>query len=134
MFEKMVEQFKEYSELKDYAESQYKTIFKQSQEITKLQEEVNKLNNLIKQSNIDANPDLLKDFKDLTDQEIICKKQLETLRSKALEGELTLEETKKAEIYTKLLLSIDSSRKQPKSPFKMLTEQELINLAENGTD
>lgn len=136
MFDKIISQFKDLSDYRDYAESQYNTIIKQSKEITVLQEEVSKLNNLIKNFNVSIDPDSIPEqFQGLADQEIICKQQLQNLRDAALKGDLTLEECKKAEIYTKLLLSIDESKKKViASPFKKLTEEELIQLAENGTD
>jgi uncharacterized membrane-anchored protein YhcB (DUF1043 family) len=133
---KMAEQFKDFAELKEFADSQNKTIIKQSQEITMLQDEVKKLNQLLSSSNKDIDPaTLAKEFKDLNDQQIICVKQLQMFRDKALLEELSLEECKKVDTYSKLLLAIEASKKQtPKSPTKDYSEKELLELLENGTE
>jgi len=50
-FEKMVEQFKEYGELFNYAEAQYKTIIELSKKINKIEEENNHLKELLEKNN-----------------------------------------------------------------------------------
>lgn len=131
--DQMMQQFKTDTELKAYAEAQYMTILEMSKKIQKLEEDNLHLKKMLEKSV----PILEEDKKDLlifpagtTNEEIICSIQLGKLKELSMERELTLEETKKTEIYSKILLSLrnktDDSKKQ--APTEALSTADLLNL------
>lgn len=106
---KMIQDIKDFDELQSYANAQYNTLIAQSKKIHKLQEEIEKLTVQVeqaKQQSVVSNA--LDTSKDLTsDAETICLIQLALLNGKSMNGELTLEETKKVETFSKVLLSLN---------------------------
>lgn len=118
--ESMLEEFKDVVELQTFARSQYKTIIEQSKEIQKLKEEVKHLQDLLAQTN----PLEIGQKKEeesntsfgSSDPEIIARTQLALLKKTSMGGlELTLEESKKVQIYTDVLLKVTNTKPSDES-------------------
>lgn len=105
--DKMGLEFKEFAELKKFAEAQQKTILQLSKQVKEKDEEVKHLKKLVESTTpiIQTEDKKILNTED-NDQEFICRMELKKLRDISLERELTLEEAKKVDIYTKLLLSL----------------------------
>jgi hypothetical protein len=128
--DEMARQFKDFADLKAYSQAQYRTIVEQSKKIHALEEEVVHLRKLL-----EAGSPLVKDpskkieiYTDVTDQEAICRIELKKLKDLSLERDLTLEEAKRTEIYTKLLISLSEKSKSLVEPTKRLNDSELLAL------
>jgi phenylalanine-4-hydroxylase len=130
--DKMLEQFKDFAELQVYAQSQYKTIISSSQKIKKLEDEITHLKKLIESGNIvDISSE--KKYSELltsSDEETISKIELNKLKHVSFERELTLEETKKVDIYSKILATIRGQQKTFDATSKKMDESELLKLVD----
>lgn len=114
-------------ELQAFCEAQQKTIIELSKKINKLDEEKKHLEILL----LEATPITYDLTKDSSDEELICRTQLKTLADKCLNGvELNLEETKRVDTYTKLLLTINQSKKKTPASIK-LDEKDLLSVLDN---
>jgi hypothetical protein len=127
----MLGQFKEVGEITAYAQAQYQTILSLSKKITELEEKNTSLEaQLLNTSPINKNPDeesklIISD----TDEETICRIELKKLRDRSISGiELTLEETKRVEIYTKLLLAISEKKKKSENIANPIDDSKLMEL------
>lgn len=121
--DKMAEQFKSFAELQAYSSAQYQTIISLTQKINDLETKNKQLEEMLMNSTpiVKENSSELQLLSQGTDEETICRIQLKKLKDKCLEGEeLTLEETKRAEIYAKLLLAFRTGDKKGQ---ESLTEQ-----------
>ena len=132
-FDLMLGEFKEVAELKVFAESQFKTITELNRKLKALEEEKEHLKKLLEQST----PLLIEDKKnflgfdlDISNEEIICLRQLAMLKEISMERQLTLEETRQCEIFSKILLNLKSAPKTIKVDSKNLSEKELLALVE----
>lgn len=131
---KIIDELGSIEEAKDFAEAQYYTLISQSKKIKSLEDTIDEYTKKIQKLETEA---LVHEVNsstnlDASDAESICMIQLKLLRASAMDRELTLEETKKVETYTKTLLLIkgksveDKPNKQDTS--KMTTAQ-LLKLA-----
>lgn len=101
---KLIEEITNFEDLKSFATAQYNTMIIQAKKIQKLDEQLaaaqlqldKKTNEVTAYSSLDKN-------NDNNDAETTCLVQLAVLKGKAMLCELTLEETKKVEIYAKTL-------------------------------
>lgn len=133
--QKIVDTFTEIEDLREYSNSQYKVIVSQSKKISELERKLESTESKLaksEQTNT-VNGALVIDQTGGTnsDGETICMIQLALLRAAAMNGELTLEETKKVEIYVKTLQVIKgkgTEDKKPKDTGRALTNDELIAL------
>lgn len=132
---KTLDTFTDMADLKEYSNAQYKTIVAQSKKISELErkleivevklekaEQVNTVSGALNKDQTGGSDD---------DGTTICLVQLALLRAASMEGELTLEECKKAEIYVKTLQAIRgkaSDDKKPKDSGQALTNEQLIAL------
>lgn len=115
----LTKEFNDLMEANMFAKAQHNTIVSLSKKIQKLEEEKTHLEKLLASSTplipsektnslIQSNMGgILTD-----DEESICRMQLRKLRDKSLLDELTLEEAKRVEIYTKILIA---KANQPKT-------------------
>lgn len=115
--DKMSIKFKEFSELQMFAEAQQKTIISLTKKLNEKEDEIKHLKKLIEGAvpllPSSESQSIIINLAD-TDEKNICKLELNKLKKLSLDRELTLEEAKKVDIYSKLLLAIDS--KAPKAP------------------
>lgn len=127
----ITEQFKNFTELQAFASSQYKTIIELSKRINNLEEKNEQLQKLLDQS-IPKEPSLQAKslvVANASDEEIICRYELRKLKEKSESNdELTLEESKRVDIYTKLLQILSGKKEAPAKPTEKLTPEQLMGL------
>jgi|CXWK01.1.fsa_nt_gi ABC-type uncharacterized transport system ATPase subunit len=136
MFDEMIKEFKEFGELKSFAESQMKTIQELSKRIVTLEQERDHLKHIL-----ETTTDLLEKPKILlfenynNDEEVIAKQQLAMLKQRSDTSELTLEETKKVAEYSKILRELGQKKDNKKEiEVKALSDDELLKLLNEPTD
>lgn len=114
---------------KMHIQAQHNTIVQLSKEIQKLKEKNRQLELLISQQTpVVGNTDT-PEYKmnlDMDDEETICRLQLKKLRDKAMISELTLEEAKRVEIYTKIIMSKENQPKKLVVESKSITPEQLM--------
>jgi len=134
--DKMLEQFKDMASLQKYAEAQYKTILSLSKRVKVLEEENVELKDLLEKST----PLLNEEKKNFTvynveassDEEMIAKVQLARMKEISMDRELTLEEAKRVEIFTKIL-STKGNNSSNTVNIQKLNNDDLLKLLENDT-
>jgi hypothetical protein len=133
--QKIVDTFTEIEDLREYSNSQYKVIVSQSKKISELERKLesteSKLAKSEQKGTITNALSADQTGGSNSDGETICLIQLALLRASAMNAELTLEETKKVEIYVKTLQVIKgkgTEDKKPKDTGRALTNDELIAL------
>lgn len=109
---KLIEDFTDFEDLKKYSTAQYNTLIAQSKKIHKLQEELENLKIDLQKKTMESKAYSSLDTSNgpVNDAETTCLVQLAVLKGKAMLCELTLEETKKVEIYAKTLNLIRSKK------------------------
>jgi hypothetical protein len=129
-FDKIVGQIKDMAELQAYADAQYKTIVDLNKKINELKDKNQSLEQVV--SALPAKAPNVVEFPSLhiSAEEEICLKQLELLRQSSNLGSLTLEEARKVEIYSKILLQIRSNMKDVDGKFKKMSTDELLKLTQ----
>ncbi|NBW58363.1 hypothetical protein EBR43_11425 [bacterium] len=133
--EKMLDEAKDLAELRVFSEAQQKTIVKLSKKNKELEDEISHLKKLLETtapiiSNNEAVPSVSADKFLTTDQEAICRMQLNRLKEVSYERELTLEEAKRVEIFSKIINVLENSPKTIKVETKNLDNKELLSLIE----
>lgn len=133
---KTILQYKEMSQLQQFAEAQSSTIIQLSKKLKKLEEERDHLKQLLESSvpilKDDSKPELGQKFL-TSSEESICVMQLEKLRDISIGRELTLEEARRVEIFSKVLSASRNSPKVIEFKTKNMSNEELLALVE-GTD
>lgn len=131
--DKMIEKFKTTTELKTYCGVQFKTITNLTKKLKEKEEEVIHLKTLLEKNVQLMTVNESNVLVDSTDEEQICRTQLRRLRDLSMARELTLEESKKAEIFVKLLLNqINVKDDADEGNVKSLSTAELIKLVDDG--
>lgn len=113
--DKMSKQFKDITELQSYCDAQYQTIISLSKKINELEGKNRSLEQMLSNGTpiVREVPQEIQLLSKGTDEETICRLQLKLFKDKVLDGEeLTLEETKRVEIYAKLLIAIKTGDKK----------------------
>lgn len=136
----MINSFKDPEQLKALCDSQYKTIIELSKKIQELEQENKTLKDDSKlkaafTGNVLKLPEKEGEIVKLakTDQEVICTMQLFHIKNNALNRELTLEEARKVEIYSKILATLNSKDGSKDAEFKKLSDDDLLKELQNGT-
>lgn len=132
--DKMLDQFKDMASIQKYADAQYKTILSLSKRIKVLEQENIELKDLLEKSTPLLNEEK-KNFSAFqveasSDEEMIAKVQLARMKEISMDRELTLEEAKRVEIFTKIL----NNKSQDQSytiHTKKLNNDELLMMLEN---
>lgn len=110
--------FKDYAELKTFAESQYKLILELSKKINKLEQEKASVEKLLKEVDKEAKKEIIREQNKgkapISDEEQICIDQLKLLNEMSTGIELNMEQSKKVEIFTKLLLALRAKTPEEK--------------------
>lgn len=131
--DQLTEQFKTMEELKFFCESQFKQILQLSKKIKDLEDKNSDLvakskeNKALSIVNIDNTSSSNLGLKD--DAEVIAQIQIKMLKEQAYGRELTLEETKKLEIFNKILKQPVEKDKPIKIDAKVLKEEDLLKAA-----
>jgi len=133
----MFEETKELADIRAFSEAQQKTIIQLTKKVKQLEEERDHLKKLLESTAPiiqTANNTLVQTEKFLTsDQEAICRVQLTKLRDIALDRELTLEETKKVEIFSKIITVLENAPKTIKIDTKSIESNDLMGLLEDSS-
>lgn len=123
-----------FQSLQEYSDSQFHLISKLNEKVARLESENKSLKTML-ESNL---PSLGFNTTDLSigisSEQLICETQLVMLKDVAVTRNLTLEEAKKFQIFTDILLKVKASKK-PGDEFGVarLTDDELIHLVQvNG--
>ena len=125
-FDNLTKEFKTIAEYKNFAQAQNETILELSKKIHNLEEE-------IRNQKIEKKEVISLDTS-ISNEEMICLTQLRILNESSRERELTLEEAKKVDIFTKILSQINSQKEKGTSDEAgLLSSEELLKIVENGT-
>lgn len=130
--------FTDIAELQAFCEQQHRTIMELTRKIDKLTEKKEHLENLLQQQT----PTLVGEYSPIVQanrideayEENICRMELKKLHDISLSMPLTYEETKKVDIYTKLLLAISQKPKGQLIDTKKKGTDELLKLVSNDDD
>lgn len=125
--DKMAAKFKDLAELQQYCNSQYQLIIELSKKVNSIEEERDQLKKLLKDGN-SVTPVLTAEAAKYSDEEAICRAQLRILREMSNDRDLSLEETKKVEIYTKLLTSLTTNKPEEKPRVQDFSNENLLTL------
>lgn len=134
-FDKMLEQFKDMGSLQKFADAQQKTIQALTRKLKVLEEE-----NIELKERMDSLPEQqavskiiqLDDLSYGSDEEVISKIQLARLKETSMERELTLEEAKRVEIFSKIVANKEKN-KTFDATAKRLDNADLLKMIENDT-
>lgn len=132
---KLIENYKTYEELTFFVESQFKQILNLTKKIKELEDQNTKLKTEKKLAVVPNDapvPGTTPNLKVLDDAKTVSQVQLRMLKDIAFERELTLEETKKLEIFNKILNQAVDKDKPLKVDAKVLKDDDLIKLIENS--
>jgi hypothetical protein len=118
-----------FNELQHYSDSQFKVIKELQGKISQLQAENSSLKTMIEQNlpSLSLDADFILG---VSNEQLICETQLLLLKNKAVIAELTLEESRKFQIFTDILQKIKT--KDPnavENTVKKMTPAELIAIA-----
>lgn len=126
--DEMLEQFKDFASLQKFAEAQQNALQTLSKKVKQLEEENSQLK--LQQ---DTTPKSMIQIDDLgygSDEEVISKIQLARLKEVSMERELTLEEAKRVEIFSKIILSKEKNKTFDFSA-KKVDSTDLLKMIEN---
>lgn len=136
--EEMMKSFASMAELKSFAEQQHKTILELTKSIDKLRAKNKQLEDLLQQKTPalvgEYTPIVTAGTVDEAHEENICRMELKKLHDLSLERALTYEETKKVDIFTKLLLAINQRPKGELINTKKKDTDELLKLVASNDD
>jgi hypothetical protein len=118
---------KQFSELQNYSDSQFKSIVELKKQVKKLEEENASLKKMM-ETNL---PVLSFDGLGVSNEQLVCETQITILKDKAITRELTYEEAKKFAIFTEVLESLKKSSKNSDINVQKLSDEELLKLMES---
>lgn len=107
----------------DKMSKDFKQLAEFQERIQKLEEENKQLKTQLEDSISKFDIDIMS-----SSEEAICKTQLERLQSNSLQRELTLEEARKVEIYSKILIVLSEKMRSNKSISKDIKDDDLLAL------
>lgn len=141
-FDKMVSQFKDMASLQGYCNAQYATITELGRQVNVLKEEKASLEKLLKDTvpslpvgmpvntSVSGSCNIIEFPKYVVSpEEEICLQQLHILNSISKNRELTLEEARRLEIYSKIIISLKNAVKDIETPSQQLSNEDLLKLA-----
>lgn len=134
---KTIAQYREMSQLQQYAMAQEQTLLQMGKKLKKLEEERDHLKELLESSvpilKDDSKPPLGEKFLS-SSEESICVMQLEKLRDISSARELTLEEARRVEIFSKVLSASRNSPKVIELKTKHMSNEQLLAIVEGTSD
>ncbi len=131
MNEEAEKEFNSYAELSVFSAAQHETITKLNFKINQLQEKATHLEKLLAENSIIVGDEQnLKDmFLSCSDPEAISRCQLKLLRDRAIQQELSMEECKRVEIYSKIIDTVELKKKdRMKNVTESKSDAELLML------
>lgn len=118
---------KQFSELQNYSDNQFKSIVDLKKQIKRLEEENASLKKMMETSL----PSITFDGLGVSNEQLVCETQITILKDKAITRELTYEEAKKFAIFTEVLESLRKSSKNSDINVQKLSDEELLKLMES---
>lgn len=132
----MLDEAKDLAELRVFSEAQQKTIIKLTKKNKELEEEITHLKKLLETTvpviSTESSPAISAEKFLTSDQEAICRMQLNRLKEVSYERELTLEEAKRVEIFSKIINVLENSPKTIKVETKGIDSKDLMSLIEHN--
>lgn len=126
MSDKMINTFKNLEDLQAFAKAQQKTLIELTKKNKNYEDEIKHLKKLLEGA-VPVINDRPVDFSS-NDEESIAREQLFLLKQISKEKELTMEEARKVEIYSKILSTLKGKPKDINGSSKQLSEGELLTL------
>jgi hypothetical protein len=125
----MSDDLQKYAELQAYSAAQQRTILELNRKLNAMEQENVKLKKSLASVDLENKKTEDKEIRiNVTDEQAICEMQLNILRDRSIEGELTLEEAKKVELFAKLLLQLRNPKEKPEEKVKEMDSQELLKF------
>jgi hypothetical protein len=119
-----------FQELQKYSDSQFHLVNKLREDIARLESENKSLKIMIEQNLPSIGLQVGDVSLGISNEQLICEVQLNMLKDLAVGRSLTLEETKRFEIYTKILKDIKSGNKNAVDiNIQKMSDEELIKAA-----
>lgn len=126
----LIQEMKDMSELQEFTEKQYKTILELNRKVTELNIEISELKTSLAQSGQGSLQ--LPGADEKSSEQMICEVQLALLNNISMSRELTAEESKKVETYSKILAPIRANVKKAEKPAEKISTAELLKLVQNN--
>lgn len=131
----MSNQTKTLEELQEFCNAQQKVIIQLNKKIQKLEAEKNHAESLLKNAPVQIfSGKEVAVVNDMATEEAICAMQVKRLEEISLARELTLEETRKLEAFSKILATFRNGTKTIDVKSKHLDDKEVLRLIENDND
>jgi len=135
----LTENYKSMEELQIFCESQFRQILTLSKKIKELEEKNAELNKKVKEgsslslvSSVQQSlPTAVKSLGIKDDAKVIAEVQLNRLKQESFERELTLDETKRVEIFNRIANAPEEKSKPIKVDAKTINTDDLLSLIEN---
>lgn len=133
--EDMLSDYKDLASLKSFTEAQHNKIIELNKKVQELEQKNKKLTLDLQNSSlsiVDRAESIIKSGTIIEDhEENICRMELKRLHDSSMDRALTFEETKKVEIFTKLLLAITNKPRIESREVKEKNTGELLQLVGN---
>jgi len=129
--------FADYAALLEFCTAQQATILSISKQLVSLETKNKHLEDLLSKTSpllVKEQSEPLTEMFLSSDEESICRMQLQKLRDVSIERELTLEESRKVEIYSKILLQLQNKPKTIRVEAQKLSDVELLALTNENPD
>lgn len=129
-----------YEKLQVFCQAQFRQILNLTKKINELEEKNKELQDRMKHNNNkevvamsnEANNLITPDFKVLNDAKTIAQVQIKMLKEESFNRELTLEETKKLEIFNRILTEKQEKKEPLKAGAKILDNEDLLALIDGS--
>lgn len=131
--DKMIAQFSNLEDLSAFAKAQQKTLLELTKKNKVLEDETKHLKKLLEGTVPVINPNPKTSFS-TNDEESIAREQLFLLKQKSTNEELTYEETKKVEIYSKILNTLKTNHKTIDANSKDISTTDVLKLLKESND
>lgn len=127
----LLSQIKDDFEREQFIVAQYETIERLNETITELEAEVARLNVLMRQKAPDlVGSDGIIGNGDTPSEQLICLVQLELLNNISLRQELTAEQCKKVEVYSKIIAPYRAKETKKSNPVEEANTADLLRLVQ----
>lgn len=133
MSDNMINQFKEFDDLKAFANAQQKTLIELTKKNKAYEDEIKHLKKLVEGVVPVINDRPTVDFS-ANDEESIAREQLFLLKQISKDKELSMEEARKVEIYSKILSAPKGKSRDINANSKQLEAGELLTLLSKTND
>ncbi len=131
---KYLNNFKTEEELQAYVDAQQHSFIEVSKKVKNLEDENENLKKKIEKLKLEQTKSTISSLEasETSHSEIICLSQIELLKKRTEERELTYEESKKFEIYTKIYQQIRTAKKTNNEELEKLSNDELLSVIQGG--